>query len=126
MNNRQIELLNSQFFISFILSITLLMSFLLTYNEKQKLLNKKMIFTTGSSQYVNLLNRILFTLILFYNLYINYEQYQLEKEKKSDLSPFRNQIYATILNILSALIILYVIYQTWNTSNETASIENTI
>lgn len=126
MNNRQIELLNSQFFISFILSIILLMSFLLTYNEKQKLLNKKMIFTTGSSQYVNLLNRILFTLILFYNLYINYEQYQLEKEKKSDLSPFRNQIYATILNILSALIILYVIYQTWNTSNETASIENTI
>ena len=40
MNKRQVTLLNNQFFISLVLAITLLMSFLLTYDEKQKLLNK--------------------------------------------------------------------------------------
>ena len=71
MNKRQVTLLNNQFFISLVLAITLLMSFLLTYDEKQKLLNKKRIFTNQSAQYINLLNRILFLLIVIYNLYIN-------------------------------------------------------
>ena len=126
MNNRQISLLNAQFFISFILAITLLMSFLLTYDEKQKLLNGKRLFTDQSSHYTNLLNRILFLLILIYNLYINYKQYELEKQKKSDLAPFRQQIYASILNVLAAIIILYIVYETWNTTDDIAPIENTI
>ena len=126
MNNRQISLFNAQFFISFILAITLLMSFLLTYDEKQKLLNEKRLFTDQSSHYTNLLNRILFLLILIYNLYINYKQYELEKQKKSDLAPFRQQIYASILNVLAAIIILYVVYETWNITDDIAPIENTI
>lgn len=126
MNNRQISLLNAQFFISFILAITLLMSFLLTYDEKQKLLNKKRLFTDQNSHYTNLLNRILFLLILIYNLYINFEQYNLEKEKGSELAPFRQQIYASFFNVLAAVIILYVIYETWNTTDDIAPIENTI
>lgn len=126
MNNRQISLLNAQFFISFILAITLFVSFLITYDEKQKLLNKKRLFTDKNSHYTNLLNRILFLLILIYNLYINYQQYDLEKQKRSDLAPFQKQIYASILNALAAVIILYVVYETWNTSDDIAPIENTI
>lgn len=126
MNNRQISLLNAQFFISFILAITLFVSFLITYDEKQKLLNKKRLFTDKNSHYTNLLNRILFLLILIYNLYINYQQYDLEKQKRSDLAPFRKQIYASILNALAAVIILYVVYETWNNSDDIAPIENTI
>ena len=126
MNNRQISLLNAQFFISFILAITLFVSFLITYDEKQKLLNKKRLFTDKNSHYTNLLNRILFLLILIYNLYINYQQYDLEKQKRSDLAPFQKQIYASILNALAAVIILYVVYETWNNSDDIAPIENTI
>ncbi len=126
MNKRQVTLLNNQFFISLVLAITLLMSFLLTYDEKQKLLNKKRIFTNQSAQYINLLNRILFLLIVIYNLYINYQQYELEKEKKSNLTPFKNQIYASFLNMIAAIIILYVVYQTWNSQDDIAPIENTI
>lgn len=126
MNNRQISLLNAQLFISFILAITLLISTLLTYDEKQKLSNKRRLFDNQNSHYINLLNRIIFLLILIYNLYINYQQYELEKQKRSDLAPFRQQIYASILNTLAAIIILYVIYETWNTKDDIAPIENTI
>ena len=126
MNNRQVSLLNAQLFVSFILAITLFTSFLLTYDEKLKLLNKKRLFTDQNSHYTNLLNRILFLLILIYNLYINYQQYELEKQKRSDLAPFRQQIYASILNTVAAVIILYVIYETLDTSDDIAPIENTI
>lgn len=126
MNNRQVSLLNAQLFIAFILAITLLTSFLLTYDEKLKLLNKKRLFTDQNSHYTNLLNRILFLLILIYNLYINYQQYELEKQKRSDLAPFRQQIYASILNTIAAVIILYVVYETLNTNDDIAPIENTI
>ena len=126
MNNRQVALLNAQLFIAFILAITLFTSFLLTYDEKLKLLNKKRLFTDQNSHYTNLLNRILFLLILIYNLYINYQQYELEKQKRSDLAPFRQQIYASILNTIAAVIILYVVYETLNTNDDIAPIENTI
>lgn len=126
MNNRQVSLLNAQLFIAFILAITLFTSFLLTYDEKLKLLNKKRLFTDQNSHYTNLLNRILFLLILIYNLYINYQQYELEKQKRSDLAPFRQQIYASILNTIAAVIILYVVYETLNTNDAIAPIENTI
>lgn len=126
MNNRQISLLNAQLFISFILAITLLISTLLTYDEKQKLSNKRRLFSNQNSHYINLLNRIIFLLILIYNLYINYQQYNLEKEKRNNLVPFIEQITATVLNILSAIIILNVIYETWNTKDNIAPIENTI
>ncbi len=126
MNNRQISLLNAQLFISFILAITLLISTLLTYDEKQKLSNKRRLFDNQNSHYINLLNRIIFLLILIYNLYINYQQYNLEKEKRTNLVPFIEQITATVLNILSAIIILNVIYETWNTKDNIAPIENTI
>ena len=126
MNNRQVSLLNAQLFIAFILAITLFTSFLLTYDEKLKLLNKKRLFTDQNSHYTNLLNRILFLLILIYNLYINYQQYELEKQKRSDLAPFRQQIYASILNTIAAVIILYVVYETLNTNDDIPPIENTI
>lgn len=126
MNNRQVSLLNAQLFIAFILAITLFTSFLLTYDEKLKLLNKKRLFTDQNSHYTNLLNRILFLLILIYNLYINYQQYELEKQKRSDLAPFRQQIYASILNTIAAVIILYVVYKTLNTNDDIAPIDNTI
>lgn len=126
MNNRQVSLLNAQLFIAFILAITLFTSFLLTYDEKLKLLNKKRLFTDQNSHYTNLLNRILFLLILIYNLYINYQQYELEKQKRSDLAPFRQQIYASILNTIAAVIILYVVYETLNINDDIAPIENTI
>ena len=126
MNNRQVSLLNAQLFIAFILAITLFTSFLLTYDEKLKLLNKKRLFTDQNSHYTNLLNRILFLLILIYNLYINYQQYELEKQKRSDLAPFRQQIYGSILNTIAAVIILYVVYETLNTNDDIAPIDNTI
>ena len=126
MNNRQVALLNAQLFVSFILAITLFTSFPLTYDEKLKLLNKKRLFTDQNSHYTNLLNRILFLLILIYNLYINYQQYELEKQKRSDLAPFRQQIYASILNTIAAVIILYVVYETLNTNDDIAPIDNTI
>lgn len=121
----QIKLLDKQLIISLALGITLIISIFLNYDEKQKLLNKKRLFHNNDVKYINLFNRVLFLIILLYNLYINYEQYELEKEKGNNTIPFIQQIYASILNVIAAIIILYVIYETYNNDN-IASFENTI
>ena len=95
--------------------------------EKKGYTNNALIFPDSKGACTMPENRHLrFLLILFYNLYINYQQYELEKQKRSDLAPFRQQIYASILNTIAAVIILYVVYETLNTNDDIAPIDNTI
>ena len=79
---------------------------------KQKLLHKKRIFDDNQKRYVNLINRIVFTLIVIFSLYISYQQYEIKKESNPD--PYIHQIYANWLNVIASLIILYIIYETWD------------
>lgn len=108
----QIKIINAQLSISIGLIFTFIISIMVNYDVKQKLLKKKRIFNDNQKRYVNLINRIIFTLIVIYSLYISYLQYELKKESNPD--PYLQQIYANWLNVFSALIFLYVIYETWN------------
>ena len=108
----QIKIINAQLSISIGLIFTFIISIMVNYDVKQKLLKKKRIFNDNQKRYVNLINRIIFTLIVIYSLYISYLQYELKKESNPD--PYLQQIYANWLNVFAALIFLYVIYETWN------------
>lgn len=121
MKKDELEVVNAQFLISILLSITLIISFILLLDEKKRILTGQRIFPK-SYKYINLFNKILFVGILIYSLGVNYQQY--EQNKKEDSAPFKNQVYASIFNLIGGIIILYVVIQTWN-SQGSASLENT-
>ena len=108
----KIKIIDAQFIVSFGFILTIIISIIINYDVKQKLLNKKRIFNDNQKRYVNLINRIIFTLVVIYSLYISYLQYEIKKESNPD--PYIHQIYANWLNVIASLIILYIIYETWD------------
>ena len=108
----EIKILDAQFIISFGLIFTLIISIIINYDVKQKKLNKKRIFDDNQKRYLNLINRIIFIFIVLYSLYISYLQYELKKNSNPD--PYIHQVWANILNLVAGLIILYIIYETWD------------
>ena len=108
----EIKILNAQFIISFGLIFTIIVSIIINYDVKQKVLNKKRIFNDDQKRYLNLINRIIFILIVIYSLYISYLQYEIKKQINPE--PYIHQVWANALNLIAGLIFLYVIIETWN------------
>ena len=114
MKRRDLEAINAQFIISILLAITLIISFIVLYDEKQRIENKENILG-DKYKYVNLFNHILFLLTLIYSLYVNYQQYQ--RKKGGQEAPFKHQVYASVFNVIGGIITLYVVLETWNQVN---------
>ena len=111
MKNRQqeINLLNIQLLTSLTVIITIIVSILLTYNQKRDIQNKKTLFTKKQTHNISYINRltILITTTIF--LYINYKLYQISKKEGEDLLVYYLQILASILSTIAALIVFYVV-----------------
>ena len=126
MKEKKLTLLNYQIISSILFIISIIISIVLTYDEKQQVLKKTRLFSETFDKYLNLFNRILSLSIVVFILYINYVTYQIQKQKRSNLDPFRHQIYACIFSIISAVIVLYVILENWEDNPNITSIENPI
>lgn len=127
MKNRQEEtnLLNLQIITSITVIITVIISLLLTYNQKQDIKNKKTIFTKKQTHNISYINRltILITAIIF--LYINYKLYQISKKEGEDLKVYYLQILASILSTIAAIIVFYVV-SIEPSGDEISDIENPV
>lgn len=126
MKEKELKLLNYQLITSVLFIISVLISIILTYDEIQQVLKKERLFSETFDKYLNLFNRIFSLLIIAFILYINYATYQLKKEKRINLDPFRHQIYASIFSVISAVIVLYVVIENWYQNPNITSIENPI
>lgn len=124
--NRKVQLLNYQLIISGLFIISLLISILLTYDERQETLNKQRLFSKTFDKYLNLFNRIFALAIIIAILYINYQDYLLNKNKKSNVKPLEHQIIASVFSVISAIIVLYVVIENWYENPNITSIENPI
>lgn len=124
MKEEELKLLNYQIITTILFIISLVISIFLTYDEKQELLNKERIFSETFDKYLNLFNRILALSIIVFILYINFQDYQLGKQKRSNSAPLRHQIYASVFSVISALIVLYVVIENWKENPNITSIEN--
>lgn len=112
MNERKIELLNTQLTATYtFIAISLILT-TITYNTKLGLENKKQIYTKTESKNIELACRLIILIIFFIYLYINIENKKLNKEKEG----FNLQITASILTIIAATIILYVVISQSNES----------
>ena len=126
MKEKELRLLNYQILTSILFIVSVIISIVLTYDEIKQLLKKHRLFSETFDKYLNLFNRILSLSIVVFILYINYATYQIQKEKRSNLDPFRHQIYASIFSIISAVIVLYVVLENWEDNPNITSIENPI
>lgn len=124
-NEKEIELLNIDIATALMFIITIIISIYLTYENKQDLLNRKRISNKKDDQYILLFNRLLVLIIVLIILYDNIEGYEIAKEKNKDLKPFKIQIFASILTVITALLILYVVFYNWD-NNSLSDIENPI
>lgn len=124
--NKKVQLLNYQLIISVLFIISLLISIVLTYDEKQEKLNEERLFSEKFDKYLNLFNRIFALVIIIAILYINYQEYSLNKYEKSNLKPLEHQIIASVFSVISALIVLYVVIENWYENPNITSIENPI
>ena len=124
-NGKEIELLNIDIATALMFIITIIISIYLTYENKQDLLNRKRILNKKDDQYILLFNRLLVLIIVLIILYDNIEGYEIAKEKNKDLKPFKIQIFASILTVITALLILYVVFYNWD-NNSLSEIENPI
>ena len=124
-NEKEIELLNIDITTAVLFIITIIISIYLTYENRQDLLNRKRILNKNDDQYILLFNRLLVLIIVLIILYDNIEGYEIAKEKNKDLKPFKIQIFASILTVITALLILYVVFYNWD-NNSLSDIENPI
>lgn len=111
MKNRQeeINLLNTQLITSLIVIITVILSLVLTYNQKLDLQNKKTIFTKKQTHNISYINRLTILITTSIFLFINYKLYLISKKEGEDLLVYRLQITASILSIIAAIIVFYVV-----------------
>ena len=124
--NRKVQLLNYQLIVSALFVISLFISIILTYDERQETLNKERLFSETFDKYLNLFNRIFALGIILAILYINYQDYLLNRNIKSNVKPLEHQIIASIFSVISAIIVLYVVIENWYENPNITSIENPI
>lgn len=104
--------------------ITTIISVLLTYNQKLELQNKKTLFSPKSTLKITKVNRIVILIITLTFLYVNLKLYKISKKEGEDLTPYKLQIFSSILVSVASIITLYVIL---SSSKESVSdVENPI
>lgn len=122
--NKEIDAINIQLIALFLILISSIISILLTYNQKLDLEEKDTLYTPKQSYKLTLFNRIFIIILSIVFLYVNYELYEVSKEEGEDLKPYILQIFASILTIISGIIVLYVVLQ--STTENVSDVENPI
>lgn len=124
MDKEEIRYINIQFYTLFFSLLGIIISIILTYNEKLEREDKKTLFSKKTNYNTNLFNRILFLVIACVFLYVNIKSYLNAKTKDKNLRNYQLQIITSMLTISAALISLYIIA---TSSKETvANLENPI
>lgn len=89
--------------------ISTLISIIITYNQKLDLEEKETILNSKEAFKLTKFNRILILILSLVFLYVNTKLYKISKEEGEDLKPYKLQIIASVLAIVSGLIALYVV-----------------
>lgn len=127
MSQREIKesnLLSIQLYTLIFSLISIIISMVLTYNQKLDVENREVLFESKKAGKISLFNRILITAIAISFLYVNYKQYILDRDTNNfnNIKNDKLQIKASIFTIIASLITAYVAY---NSSTQTLSdIEN--
>lgn len=118
--NIELQILLSIFFI-----FTTIISIILLYNEDLYIKYKKFILDPKNAYIIASINRIVILIILLLFLYANYVDKNIDILENKNLKADNLQIIASILTIISGIIVLYVTIEYFST-NINSSLENPV
>ena len=118
--NIELQILLSIFFI-----FTTIISIILLYNEDLYIKYKQFILDPKNVYIISSINRIVILIILLLFLYANYVDKNIDIIENKDLKADNLQIIASILTIISGIIVLYVTIEYFST-NINSSLENPV
>ena len=118
--NIELQILLSIFFI-----FTTIISIILLYNEDLYIKYKQFILDPKNVYIISSINRIVILIILLLFLYANYVDKNIDIIENKDLKADNVQIIASILTIISGIIVLYVTIEYFST-NINSSLENPV
>lgn len=118
---KELKAVNEQIIATILFLGTIIVSLSLSIDRKQKILNKKAIYSNEKAQNIAIINRIIVVFIVLIYLQIDKENLDITKEKQNQTNLANLQIIAEIITLIAALIALYI---TYNSKTEDISIEN--
>ena len=124
LNNKEENYINIQIYALVFSLIGIIISLLLTYNQKLEIQDRDTLFDSKTTFKIAKGNRILFLIIGIVFLYVNYKLYEISKKEGEDLKPYILQIFASILTIAAAIVTFYVV--TLSNKGDVSDIENPI
>ena len=123
--DKQQKIMQGQLIATAMYMIVLITSFIVLYNQYLLQKEEKPILSEKESQNINILNRIVVLILVSYFLYTSYENIKLAKQKDEELKYLNLQFIASLITVISALIVLYVSFNQYQKSLiPISSIEN--
>lgn len=108
-NEEETRALDEQIILSVLSIITIIISIILLYNDELKSRHKKPFLTSKQVKDLTLFNRLFILLILILFLIINYNLYNISKEKHESLKSSFLQLVASSFTVIAGIIVLYVV-----------------
>lgn len=118
---KELKAINEQIVANILFLGTIIVSLSLSIDRRQKILNKKAIYSNEKAQNIAIINRIIVVFIVLIYLQIDKENLDITKEKQNQTNLANLQIIAELITLIAALIALYI---TYNSKTEDISIEN--
>lgn len=125
LRNKKNYIIDGQLFNSILSIVGIILGIIIILDQKEKANGKNGFLDENESQNLALITKIIFVIVVFYSLYLNYESYDLAVSTNQDTSSLELQIGASYLSIIVALIGLYVVLTNYDDTNlQTSEIEN--
>lgn len=109
MDKEEIRNVNIQFYTLFFSLLSIIISIILTYNDKLSTEEKTSFLGKKTNYNLTLFNRILILTIAIAFLHVNYKSYMNAKTKEKKLKSYELQILASLFTLIAASISLYVV-----------------
>lgn len=114
-NEEELKLINGQIIGIIFFIVTLIVSLLLTYNEKLQRENKPPLFTNKKALDIAFLNRLIVVLLGLYFLYTSYKRKDLGNNNANNY--INLEIIASWLAFLASAIVFYIVFLNYNNPN---------
>ena len=114
-NEEELKLINGQIIGIIFFIVTLIVSLLLTYNEKLQRENKPPLFTNKKALDIAFLNRLIVALLGLYFLYTSYKRKDLGNNNANNY--INLEIIASWLAFLASVIVFYIVFLNYNNPN---------
>ena len=109
MDKEETRNVNIQFYTLFFSLLSIIISIILTYNDKLSTEEKTSFLGKKTNYNLTLFNRILILTIAIAFLHVNYKSYMNSKTKEKKLKSYELQILASLFTLIAASISLYVV-----------------